>query len=61
MTCNTCCRPAAAPLRIYNADGSINSGCVDAFHTDHVVTKDAAWHLRPEAKRLRKRLAAFQR
>lgn len=61
-TCPTCCRPAAAPFRVYDARGKVLSGCVDHFHTGHLVTpsESAMWHARPEAKRLRAQQRAMR-
>lgn len=54
-TCPTCTRIAAAPFRATDASGKIVNGCVDHFHTGHLVTPSASatWHSRPEAKRIR--------
>lgn len=53
--CNTCCNPAGAPYRRYDERGKVREGCVDEFHTGHLVTpsESARWHGRPEAKRVR--------
>lgn len=53
-TCPTCCRSASTPARVYVA-GKVVSGCVDHFHTGHLVTPStsASWHARPEAKKIR--------
>jgi hypothetical protein len=53
--CNTCGQPASAPFRRYDARGAILYGCIDDFHTGHLVTPSASssWHNRPEAKKLR--------
>lgn len=58
-TCNTCCRSTHAPYRRRDERGKIVEGCVDACHSEHVYGADAAWHNRPEARRIRKGLAAF--
>lgn len=60
--CNTCGRPASAPFRRY-AEGKIVAGCVDDFHTGHLVTPSASsfWHNRPEAKKMRQAQAAKQK
>lgn len=57
--CNTCGRPASAPFRRY-AEGKIVAGCVDDFHTGHLVTPSASsfWHNRPEAKKIRQQRLA---
>ena len=54
-TCPTCCRAPAQPFRVYDAAGKALYGCVDHFHTGHLVTPSASamWHARPEAKKLR--------
>lgn len=54
-TCPTCCRAPAAPYRVYDEHGKAVSGCVDHFHTGHLVagTESSRWHNRPEAKKLR--------
>jgi hypothetical protein len=54
--CPTCSRPAGAPFRSYDDRGHVVHGCVDAFHTGHLVTPSAsaAWHHRPEAVALRR-------
>lgn len=53
--CNTCTQPAGAPFRRYAANGTVLYGCIDDFHTGHLVTPSASsyWHNRPEAKKLR--------
>lgn len=53
-TCPTCTRAAGAPFRIY-VDGKVAQGCVDHFHTGHLLfaTQSASWHARPEAKKVR--------
>ena len=60
--CNTCGRPALAPFRRY-AEGKIVAGCVDDFHTGHLVTPSASsfWHNRLEAKKMRQAQAAKQK
>jgi hypothetical protein len=54
--CNTCGRPASAPFRRHDASGAILYGCIDDFHTGHLVTPSASsfWHNRPDAKKLRR-------
>lgn len=54
-TCPTCCRAPGTPSRHYVGD-SIVSGCVDHFHSGHLVTpsQSASWHYRREAKAIRK-------
>ena len=60
--CNTCAGPASAPFRRY-AEGKIVAGCVDDFHTGHLVTPSASsyWHNRPEAKKMRQAQVAKQK
>lgn len=59
--CNTCCRPASSPFRVWDAHGKVVMGCVDACHTDKLATpsESARWHNRPEAKKLRANLAKY--
>lgn len=54
-TCNICGRSADNPTRVYDARGKVIQGCVDAFHTGHLVTpsESAHWHNRPAAKKIR--------
>jgi hypothetical protein len=54
--CPTCTRSAGAPFRTYDARGKVVRGCVDAFHTGHLVTpsESARWHHRPEAEAIRR-------
>lgn len=54
--CPTCTRPAAMPYRLNDFHGKITGGCVDAFHTEHLVgiSSSNRWHNRPEAKALRR-------
>ncbi len=58
--CNTCTQPAGAPFRRYAANGTVLYGCIDDFHTGHLVTPSASsyWHNRPEAKKLRQQRLA---
>jgi hypothetical protein len=53
-TCPGCGRPADAPYRCFQG-GAVVMGCVNEFHTGHLVTPSASasWHARPEAKRIR--------
>src|SRR5579863_467859 len=53
-TCPTCGRGPNNPFRSH-FQLRIVSGCVDHFHTGHLVTPgdSAAWHARPEAKKIR--------
>jgi hypothetical protein len=57
--CNTCTQPAGTPFRRYDARGAILYGCIDDFHTGHLVTPSASsfWHNRPEAKKMRQAMA----
>jgi len=61
-TCNTCTRGAASPFRVYDERGRVVEGCVDDFHTGHLVTpsESARWHNRSEAKAIRRSTAKFQ-
>lgn len=61
-TCPTCCRPASSPFRVHDASGKVTQGCVDHFHSGHLVTPSAsaAWHARPEAKRIRAQSRAMR-
>ncbi len=61
--CNTCGQPASAPFRRYDARGAILYGCIDDFHTGHLVTPSASsyWHNRPEAKKMRQAQVAKQK
>lgn len=54
--CNTCGRFAASPYRRWDAYGSVTEGCVDDFHSGHLVTpsESARWHYRMEAKTIRR-------
>lgn len=55
MTCPTCCRAADSPFRSHDAQGHIVSGCVDHFHTGHLVaiSESNRWHNRPAAVKIR--------
>jgi len=59
--CPTCCREAHSPHRRHDTSGKIVEGCVDAFHTGHLVplSGSAMWHNRPAAKQIRKNLSAM--
>lgn len=61
--CPTCCRSAHAPARVYDARGSVVQGCVAEFHTGALIqiSESNRWHLRPEAKKIRRDTAAFYR
>jgi hypothetical protein len=54
-TCPTCGNGPYSPFRSYDAQGRVVQGCVDEFHTEHLVTPSAssAWHARPAARQLR--------
>jgi hypothetical protein len=56
MTCRTCCRPLNNPYRTYDDRGRVTHGCISSDHTGHLLpgTESYRWHIRPEAKRLRK-------
>jgi hypothetical protein len=60
--CNTCGRDASAPYRVYDARGKCTAGCVDDFHTGHLVTpsESSRWHNRPDAKKIRAALKRGQ-
>lgn len=53
--CPTCGRAPGAPFRVFGERGSVEMGCVDEFHTGHLVSpsESARWHARPEARRIR--------
>ena len=53
--CPTCFNPPSRPYRSHDKSGKIVQGCVDHFHTGHLVTasESALWHNRPAAKKLR--------
>lgn len=53
--CPTCGKAPAKPYRLYGVSGIVVSGCVDHFHAAHLVipSRDADWHNRPVAKRIR--------
>lgn len=53
--CNTCGRPAHSPFRVYDERGKVIAGCIDNWHTGHLVTpsESSLWHNRPEAKKMR--------
>jgi hypothetical protein len=55
-TCPTCGRASSNPFRSYDAKGRIVNGCVDAFHSEHLVvpSESAFWHARPQAKLARR-------
>jgi hypothetical protein len=55
--CPTCARNPDSPYRVYDCGNAVQ-GCVDHFHTGHLVTpsESARWHARPEAVRIRKEM-----
>ena len=62
--CPTCNKPSDKPYRVYFQgveDGTLSDrimqGCVDDFHTGHVTGRDADWHNRPDAVRVREAMA----
>lgn len=60
--CPICCREAHSPYRAFDkVTGRILAGCVDKFHTGHLVTPSASadWHNRKQAKVIRRNLAKF--
>lgn len=61
MLCPTCVGRKYAPYRVYDDRGKVLQGCVDVFHTDHLVTpsESSRWHNRPAAKAIRARSKAF--
>ena len=59
--CNGCGRDSGSPYRVYDAYGKVINGCVDAFHTGHLVTpsESSFWHNRPAAKKIRADMKKF--
>jgi len=57
--CPTCCRRADQPARDRDSSGKETAGCVANFHSGHLLMRDAFWHNRPEAKRIRAQTRAF--
>ncbi len=57
-TCPICTRGPYSPFRVTLDDGKIIAGCVDEFHTAHLVGPSATlrWHNRPEARKIRAEL-----
>jgi hypothetical protein len=55
--CPTCARPPGSPYRVYDCGNAVQ-GCVDHFHTGHLVnlSESARWHSRPDAVRIRKEM-----
>ena len=54
-TCNTCTNRIDQPYRVYDAQGKVIQGCVDACHIGQIVTpsESSRWLMRPEAKKIR--------
>jgi hypothetical protein len=54
--CPTCGNAAYSPFRRFLANGSVDCGCIDGFHTGHLqqISESNRWHNRPEAKKLRR-------
>lgn len=54
--CSTCGRAPGSPFRVYDVHGKVISGCVDDFHTGHLITpsESARWHNRPVSKQIRR-------
>lgn len=59
-TCPICNRDAPSPARVYDASGKVLHGCVDHFHTGHLMTpsESAMWHARPAARKIRAAMKA---
>lgn len=57
LTCSTCGKGRSNPYRNY-VNGKIEAGCVDGFHTGHLVpiSQSSDWHNRREARNIRKAL-----
>ena len=53
--------PNSPGLQARNERGRLVQGCVDEFHTGHVMGEAAIWHNRPEAKKLRAALKLGRR
>lgn len=58
-TCPICGKAPSAPVRVFDG-GKVVQGCVDHFHTGHLVTpsESSFWHNRPEAKKIRAAIKA---
>lgn len=53
-TCPICGKAPWAPPRTSDARGKMLSGCVDEFHTGHLILGESSfWHYRAEAKKIR--------
>jgi hypothetical protein len=63
ITCNTCTRADHSPFREYDAFGKVINGCVDACHTDKLVSPSESswWHSRKEAVKIRAITARAQK
>jgi len=61
MSCPTCGKHRDAPYRVYDKRGKVTQGCVDDYHTGHLIThsESSYWHNRPEAKKIRASLKAM--
>lgn len=59
-TCPICGRGPSTPARVFTTRGRVLQGCVDHFHTGHLVTpsESAMWHARPEAVKIRAAMKA---
>jgi ketosteroid isomerase-like protein len=64
LECPVCGKTSAMPYRRYDRELNVVEGCVDAFHTDGLLRRrgrtysanqDWAWHMRDDAKQLRRR------
>lgn len=53
--CPTCGRANHSPYRTYDSRGKVTAGCVDEFHTGHLIpiSESNFWHNRKEAKKIR--------
>lgn len=60
--CPTCTRSKYDPFRQY-VDGKIVAGCVDDYHTGHLVSISAtnSWHYSKQAKEIRATAAKHKR
>jgi len=62
-TCPTCSRGPSVPYRVTDkGTGKVLQGCVDHFHTGHLMTpsESAWWHYRADAKKIRTRSRAMR-
>ena len=59
QACNTCTHSASSPYRVTDDAGRVIQGCIDAFHTGHLVpgSESERWHNRKEAMALREMCA----